>query len=230
MREQRTENRERKSRGLVFVISGPSGSGKTTLAAALVQDKQLAPRLAKSISVTTRPKRTGEREDEDYFFLSREEFLQQRRAKKILEWTRYLGYYYGTPREFVEKKLAQGKSMVLSLDSRGVSQLRKLYPGDIRTIFVVPPSLAELEQRITRRSAKVAPGEIKKRLRLARRELSLADRYEYRIVNTKFTQALKDLKKIVAKELRLVKRGLPRQNLLQGRQFKKLNLKGWCSR
>jgi len=196
-----------KKRGLIFVISGPSGSGKTTLAAALVKDKGLASRLAKSISVTTRPRRAGERQGQDYFFLSRQDFLGQRRDKKILEWTRYLGYYYGTPREFVEGKLVQGKSVVFCLDSRGVAQLSKLYPEDIRTIFVIPPSLVELEQRIKRRTPQVTRGEIKKRLRLARRELSLADSYDHRIVNTKLAQALEDLKKIVRRELILVKSG-----------------------
>jgi guanylate kinase len=123
-----------------------------------------------------------------------------------------LGYYYGTPGEFVERKLALGKSVVTCLDSRGVAQLKRLYPEDIRTIFVVPPSLAELERRIVRRSPKVAPGEIKNRLRLARRELSLADRHDYRIVNTKFAQAFAELKKIVKEELDAVKAVCPRQN------------------
>ena len=187
--------------GSWLTFTGPSGSGKTTLAEALVKDKQLAPRLAKSISVTTRPKRTGERQGEDYFFLSRQEFLKERQAKKILEWTRYLGYYYGTPRQFVEKKLAQGESLVFCLDSRGVAQLKKVYPLDVRTIFVVCPSLAELEQRIERRSPQIARAEIKRRLRLAKQELSLARGYDFRIINTKFSQALKDLKKIVREEL-----------------------------
>jgi guanylate kinase len=201
VRKQKAERRQGEARGLIFVISGPSGSGKTTLAQALVKDKRLAPRLAKSISVTTRPRRAGERQGRDYFFLGRKEFLKKRRVKKILEWTRYLGYYYGTPREFVERKLALGKSMVFCLDSRGVAQLKKIYPEQLRTIFVIPPSLAELEQRIIRRSPKIARDEIKKRLRLAQRELSLAGRYDFRIINTRFSQALKDLKKIVIEEL-----------------------------
>ena len=209
MREQSRACRRHKKRGLIFVISGPSGSGKTTLAAALVKDKGLAPRLAKSISVTTRPRRAGERQGLDYFFLRRQDFLRQRREKKILEWTRYLGYYYGTPREFVEGKLALGESVVFCLDSRGVAQLSRLYPEDTCTIFVIPPSLAELEQRIKRRSPQVARREVKNRLRLARRELSLADSYDYRIVNTKFSRALEDLKRIVREKLGLVRSGYP---------------------
>jgi guanylate kinase len=201
VRKQKAERRQGEARGLIFVISGPSGSGKTTLAQALVKDKRLAPRLAKSISVTTRPRRAGERQGRDYFFLGRKEFLKKRRVKKILEWTRYLGYYYGTPREFVERKLALGKSMVFCLDSRGVAQLKKIYPEQLRTIFVIPPSLAELEQRIIRRSPKIARDEIKKRLRLAQRELSLAGRYDFRIINIRFSQALDALRKIVIEEL-----------------------------
>lgn len=204
MREEKTDSRKRKIKGLVFVISGPSGSGKTTLAAALVKDKWLRARLVKSVSVTTRPRRMNERQKRDYFFLSRKEFFRLRQAKKILEWTKYLGYYYGTPADFVEKKLAQGKSVVLCLDFQGVLQLKEFYPKHIRTIFVIPPSPAELEQRIKKRSPKVARQEIKKRLQLARPELSLADKYDYRIVNAKFTQALVHLKKIVKKELRKV--------------------------
>lgn len=188
-------------RGLVFVISGPSGSGKTTLAAALVRDRRLAPKLTKSISVTTRPKRTGERQGRDYFFVSRGDFLRRRREKKILEWTRYLGYYYGTPEEFVERNLAQGVSVVSCLDARGVTQLKRVYPGCVRTIFVAPPSVAELERRIIGRSPQVASQEIRGRLGMARRELFLAARYDYKIVNKKFTQALKELKAIVRQEL-----------------------------
>jgi guanylate kinase len=198
---QRARRAHGAKRGKVFVISGPSGSGKTTLAEALVKDKRLAPKLARSISVTTRPKRTGERQGRDYFFLSRNDFFKRRREKKILEWTRYLGYYYGTPADFVEDKLAQGISVVSCLDSRGVTQLKRAYPRGIRTVFVMPPSVAELEKRIIGRTPQVAPKEIKNRLRMARRELFLASQYDYKIVNKKFTQALKELKAIVRREL-----------------------------
>ena len=201
MRRQKAERRQGKERGLIFIISGPSGSGKTTLAQALVKDKKLTSRLTKSISATTRPKRAGEREGRDYFFLSRSEFLKKRRLKKILEWTRYLGYYYGTPREFVERKLDRGASVVFCLDYRGVAQLKKIYPEEVRTIFVIPPSLAELEQRILKRSPQIGGDEINRRLRLAKGELSLAARYDFRITNTRFPQALKDLKKVVINEL-----------------------------
>lgn len=220
MRVRRTAYGVRsKKRGLIFVISGPSGSGKTTLAAALVNDKGLAPRLAKSISATTRPKRTGEREGRDYFFLDRKEFLRRLSRKKILEWTKYLGYYYGTPAEFVENKLARGKSVVFCLDFKGVCQLKKLYPTDVRTIFVIPPSLTELKQRIVKRSPGVGRKEIEGRLRLAGGELSLAESYDYRVINTKFSQALKDLKKIIKIELGAAKSGLSRSSLC-GKQFK----------
>jgi len=200
-RRRRAYGARGKNKGLLFVISGPSGSGKTTLTQALVRDRRLSPRLAKSISATTRPRRTGERQGRDYFFVSRVQFLRQRREKKILEWTKYLSYYYGTPREFVERKLAEGRSVVFCLDARGVRQLKKFYPRDIRTIFVVPPSLAELEKRIVRRHPTVAPEEIKNRLGLARRELSLAGKYDHRVVNIKFAQALRELKRIVRQEL-----------------------------
>ncbi len=190
-----------KKKGLLFLISGPSGSGKTTLATALIKDKRFASKLARSVSATTRKKRYGEKDGRDYFFVSRQDFLRRRNSKKILEWTQYLGYYYGTPKEFVEGKLASGKSLVMCLDYRGLLQLKKFYARQLRTIFIIPPSIGELRRRIISRCPNIALKEIRRRLNVAKKELKFAGKYDYRLVNKQVKRALSDLKKIVQKEL-----------------------------
>lgn len=185
---------------MVFVVSGPSGSGKTTLLQGLLKDKKLSRKLAKSISLTTRPKRSNERQGRDYFFVSEKRFKQKLRAKKILEWTKYLGYYYATPKAFVDKKIAQGKHLILCLDFKGAQAVKKLYPKHAATIFVAPPSLGTLQKRIGQRCHKTRQEEIRQRLRLAKEEVRVASRYDYRIVNNKLEQAVKGLKKIILSE------------------------------
>jgi guanylate kinase len=186
--------------GKIFIISGPSGSGKTTLLTRLIQDKKIAKLLAKSRSLTTRPKRFGERQGKDYFFVSRDEFKRLLKAKKILEWTRYLGYYYGTPKEPVEKLLKQGRNLGLCLDLKGARILKKIYPHNTVTIFVMPPSLASLKARIEGRCRETNKQEIAQRLRLAKREMLAASRFDYGILNQNLKVALKELKKIFLKE------------------------------
>ncbi|MFA5363045.1 MAG: guanylate kinase [Candidatus Omnitrophota bacterium] len=190
-------------RGVIFVISGPSGSGKTTLTERVLKDAVLRRKLARSISVTTRPRRTGEKNGRDYFFVSKNEFRRRMKEKKILEWTRYLGYYYGTPKEFVDEQLRKKRSVVFCLDSRGAKQLKKIYPGDTVTIFVRPSSIDTLPERIRKRCKQTQEKEVKKRIRLAGREIRESRRYDYSVLNDDFTQALKDLKKIVMKEIQV---------------------------
>jgi guanylate kinase len=192
-------------KGLIFVISGPSGSGKTTLVARLIRDKDLRQRLAKSVSVTTRPRRLKEKEGKDYFFLSPKRFRQQRQAKKILEWTRYLGHYYATPREFTEAQLAAGKSIMLSLDLKGASRLKRLYPGQAITIFILPPSLGVLRDRIEKRSPETKKTEIRRRLKLAEGEVLAAQEYDYCLVNQDLQNTFDRLKEIMLKEMESVR-------------------------
>jgi guanylate kinase len=111
--------------GKIFVISGPSGSGKTTLLTSLIKDKKVSKLLVKSCSLTTRPKRSGEKEGKDYFFVTTPKFQSLLKAKKILEWTRYLGYYYGTPRGPLESQIQSGKCLGLCLDLKGARILKK---------------------------------------------------------------------------------------------------------
>ncbi len=187
--------------GKIFVISGPSGSGKTTLLSSLIQDKTIAKLLTKSCSITTRPKRSKEKQGKDYFFVNLAEFKRLLKAKKILEWTKYLGYYYGTPKGPLEKQLKAGKNLGLCLDLKGAEVLKNLYPDKIITVFVLPPSLNTLEARIKNRCSKTNKKEIIQRIRLARRELLAASRFDYCILNQNLQIALKELKNIFLKEI-----------------------------
>jgi len=193
--------REKKKKGKIFVISGPSGSGKTTLLERLLKDKGLKKKLAKSISLTTRQRRSGERSGKHYFFISESELKERLRAKKILEWTRYLGYYYATPKGFVERELRKGKNLALCLDLKGALQIKRIYPKNAVTIFIAPPSIEELRQRIKGRCSKTKQEEIMGRLELASEEMLEARRYDYSLVNEDLTQAQKMLKDIILREI-----------------------------
>ena len=186
--------------GKIFIISGPSGSGKTTLLARLIQDKTIGKLLIKSRSLTTRPKRLGERQGKDYFFVTRGEFKRLLKAKKILEWTRYLGYYYGTPKWTVENRLKEGKHTGLCLDLKGARIIKKIYPHNTVTVFILPPSFRVLKARIEGRCRETNKKEVARRLRLARREVLAASRFDYSILNQSLRLALKELKKIFLKE------------------------------
>lgn len=202
MREPGLKNSARqKTRGKIFVISGPSGSGKTTLLKKALTSRSLKGRLAKSISVTTRLKRPGERQARDYFFVSPQEFRRLNKSKKILEWTRYLGYYYGTKKDFLEESLIKGKHIALCLDLKGALKLKKLYPQDSVTIFIVPPSIKELRNRLEGRCSQSRQEEIARRLKLARGELKNARRYDYVLRNNNLAQAEERLQKIILKKI-----------------------------
>lgn len=183
------------------MISGPSGSGKTTLLKKVLLHKALKHKFAKSISLTTRSKRSGERQKKDYFFISLDEFRRLNAAKKILEWTRYLGYYYGTKKDFVEDKLRQGKHIALCLDLKGAQKIKKLYPKNTVTIFILPPSIKVLRQRIEGRCFKTRQEEINGRLKLARAELKEAQQYDYAVKNCNLAEAVNKLKGIILQEI-----------------------------
>ncbi len=181
----------------LFIVSGPSGSGKTTLVSGVLKSRELKNRLVKSVSLTTRPRRPGERDKKDYFFVSRGTFKKLSKAKKILEWTRYLGYYYATPKDFVEGQLKKNKHLILCLDINGSRRIKRLYPENTVTIFVMPSSLDVLGERIKKRSHKTTKEEIRDRLRLAEDELVTAETYDYCLVNEDLEQGLKELKGII---------------------------------
>jgi len=184
-------------KGKIFVISGPSGSGKTTLAQSLLKDRKLKKKIARAVSFTTRPKRSGEKNRKDYFFISQNDFKEKLKAKKILEWTRYLGYYYGTAKDFLESQLYKSKAIVLCLDLKGAARIKKLYPEITTTIFVMPASLDELYSRIKNRCRDPKTLEINRRLKLASREVRAKKRYDHVIVNEDLETAVRQLKGII---------------------------------
>ncbi len=193
--------RAKKNKGLIFVISGPSGSGKTTLVKRLLKTEGLKNKLVKSVSFATRAKRSGEKSKIDYFFISEKDFLKKLKIKEILEHTRYLGYYYGTPREFVEGQLRKGKHILLCLDFKGALRIRRNYPDKTKTIFVLPPSFKALRNRIAKRCRKTKNEEIEKRLNLATKELRQAKHYNYCLVNRDLDKTTEKLRKIILKEI-----------------------------
>lgn len=188
-------------KGIIFVLSGPSGSGKTTLAQKILADKKFSGRLEKSISFTTRPRRRGEKNRKDYFFISEAAFRQGQKTQKILEWTRYLGYYYGTDRAFVDSRLENSRSLVLCLDLKGAARIKELYPENSVTIFIMPPSLEELARRIESRHRETNKLEIAKRLRLAKQEMACSGDFDFCVVNGDLAQAVKKLKGIIVKKI-----------------------------
>ena len=190
----------RRDKGRIFVVSGPSGSGKTTLLGSLFKNKGFKKNLVKSVSLTTRPKRSGERDRKDYFFITRQEFLRRKKAKKILEWTKYLGYYYATPRELVDKHLKAGRHIILCLDLKGAVRIKRLYPRNSITIFIVPPSLRALKHRIEGRSHETKSEEVSQRIGLAKEELAASRLYDYRIENRSLLQAVRQLEGVILTE------------------------------
>lgn len=158
--------------------------------------------MTKSISLTTRPRRVGEQDKRDYFFVSHEKFKKLLKAKKILEWTKYLGYYYATPKDFIETQLKKGKHLLLCLDLKGSRAIKRLYPRNTVTIFVTPSSLSVLRDRIKKRSDKTTQLEIRKRLRLAQNELRSADTYDYCLLNEDLKQGIRDLKSIILNKIK----------------------------
>jgi guanylate kinase len=192
-----------RKKGIIFVISGPSGSGKTTLAKNLLKALDLKDKLVKSVSFTTRPQRPGEVEGKDYFFINERQFRKEQKAKKILEWTRYLGYYYATSKDFIEKNLKVGSHILLCLDLKGALKIKRIYPGNTVTIFIIPPSLKVLRDRIRKRSHATREKEILLRIRLAKKELLAKHSYDHCIFNNELAAAVKGLKKIVLEKINL---------------------------
>lgn len=201
MSNRKSENRnQKKAYAKIFVVSGPSGSGKTTLAAQLAGVKAFRNRLLRSVSFTTRRRRPGEKEGRDYFFISKQEFEQWLKERKVLEWTRYLDYYYGTPLDFVERHLREGKHLILCLDLKGARRIKRFYPKRTVTIFILPPTLKALRGRIEGR-CRMQKKELEERLNLAVKELESCRSYDYTVVNNSLPAAIKKLARLIKKEI-----------------------------
>lgn len=187
---------QRKNRGLLIVLSGPSGVGKGTVRKALFSQKDVD--FQYSISVTTRKPREGEKDGIDYFFKTREQFEQMIKENKLLEWAEYVGNYYGTPVEYVEKTLEEGKDVFLEIEVQGALQVKKSFPDGL-FIFLIPPSLEELKNRITGRGTE-SDNLINDRMKVARKEIDMMDAYDYVVVNDKVELACERIKAIVTAE------------------------------
>jgi guanylate kinase len=181
----------------LFVVTGPSGAGKGTLIQKLVAGRS---DLAVAVSATTRPLRRGEEDGREYYFLSAEEFQRRVDGGEFLEHVDYVsGHRYGTLREEVDRILASGRSVVLELETRGAKEVQATVPEAV-TIFVEPPSFAELERRLRERATESA-GEIGERLELARRQAGEAGDFDHVVTNDDVARAVAELGAIVDKAL-----------------------------
>jgi guanylate kinase len=180
------------------VISGPSGAGKTTLVERVIRESPV--RLVKSISATTRPARVGEIDGEAYYFLSPEEFAAKRARGEFLETAEVfgVGHWYGTLKSEVERARALGGWSLLEIDVQGALKVMELYP-DAVTIFLKPPSLEILEQRLRSRKTD-AEAVIQRRLAKAREELQYVDRYRFQVVNDDLDRAVREVVAILAQQ------------------------------
>ena len=184
-------------RGMILILSSPSGAGKTTLTRMLMQDQALD--LTLSVSVTTRPRRSSEVDGIHYRFIDRREFERMKKGGDLLEWAEVHGNAYGTPREPVEKVLAQGRDMLFDVDWQGARQVRERLGDSVVSIFVLPPSLRELRARLERRAEDSATS-IDTRLETARQEIGRWRNYQYVIVNDDLQRAYRDVVAIVTAE------------------------------
>jgi guanylate kinase len=180
-------------RGKLFVIAAPSGAGKTSLVRALMERR---PALRFSISYTTRKQRPNERHGHDYFFVDKPEFERMVAAGEFLEHARVFDNCYGTSRAQVEQLLQQGQDVLLEIDWQGAQQIRRALP-ECRSIFVLPPSLGALEQRLRGRGTD-SDEVIARRLRDSIADLSHWNEFDYIVINDDFTRATEDLQAIVA--------------------------------
>ncbi len=171
-----------KRRGLMYILSSPSGAGKTTITRALLKKND---ELIVSISATTRPKRGGETHGEDYYFVDIPTFNQMIENKEMLEYAKVFDNYYGTPRQPVEEALSQGKDVIFDIDWQGTQQMTEMAREDLVTVFILPPSRAELEKRLRTRAldTKETEEQIQNRMDKASSEMSHYSEYDYVIIN-----------------------------------------------
>ncbi|QWB95677.1 guanylate kinase [Mycoplasmatota bacterium] len=183
-------------RGLLVVISGPSGVGKGTVRRALFQMKNHD--LVYYVSMTTRPKRPGEVDGEDYYFVSRETFEKRIKDNKFLEWAEFVGNYYGTPRDKVDEQLDRGKEVVLEIEVDGALQVREQMK-DAVFIFIVPPGKEALYNRLKKRGTEDIEI-VNQRMKKAESEFMLAHKYDYIVVNDEVTNAADRIMAIIRAE------------------------------
>ena len=199
-------------RGLLIIMSGPSGVGKGTVRRLVMADKSL--NLAYSVSMTTRPRREHETPGVDYFYVTKEEFQKTLDEDGFLEHAQFVGNYYGTPKAYVEKLRNEGKNVLLEIEVEGAKQvISKCHGSDVVTIFLIPPSMEDLEQRIRKRGTE-SEEVIQQRLAKAQRELELKYAYDYPVINDTVKSTADQIRKIIRDKIKYL--GLNQNNKSKG--------------
>jgi len=183
-------------RGMMLVLSSPSGAGKTTLSRKLLEADG---EIVMSISVTTRPPRAGEVDGRDYHFIDAARFTAMEKSGELLEWAHVFGQSYGTPRHPVDEAISQGRDVLFDIDWQGTQQLREKAHSDLVSVFVLPPSMEELERRLHTR-AQDSDAVIATRMAKAVDEMSHWAEYDYVVINRDLDQAFADVRTILAAE------------------------------
>ncbi len=179
------------AKGKLIVISGPAGTGKGTVINGLMERE----RYALSVSATTRAPRGFEQDGINYFFKTVDEFEEMIKNGEFLEYAKFVDNYYGTPKKYVLQKLEEGKNVLLEIEVQGALQVKKNYP-EATLIFLLPPSMDELESRLRGRATD-SEETIVKRLARAKEEMEYKDKYDYQVVNLEVDQAVQEIEKII---------------------------------
>lgn len=186
-------------KGLLIILSGPSGVGKGTVRKKVMEDLSL--NLVYSISMTTRQPRNKEQDGVDYFFVSQEDFQKNVDNGNMLEWAYFVGNYYGTPKDYVEKLRSEGKNVFLEIEVDGARQvMQKCQGSDVFSIFLIPPSLEALESRIRGRKSE-SEEIIHERLEKAKREMGLKYHYHYVVLNDDVDRAANEIQSIIRNKI-----------------------------
>jgi len=183
-------------RGMMLVLSSPSGAGKTTMSRKLLEAE---PDIVMSVSVTTRQRRVGEVDGRDYHFVGAARFDAMKQGGELLEWAHVFGHSYGTPRRPVDEAIAQGRDVLFDIDWQGTQKLRELARSDLVSVFVLPPSMEELERRLHSR-AQDSDAVIAARMAKAVDEMSHWAEYDYVIINRELEEAFAEVQAILAAE------------------------------
>ncbi len=189
-------------RGLMFILSSPSGAGKTSLSRALMDTYKDAPpheSIHMSVSVTTRKPRPGEMHGRDYFFVSHEDFLNMASGGELLEHAKVFDYHYGTPASFVRNHIENGTDVLFDIDWQGTRQLAEKARSEVVSVFILPPSMKELERRLRAR-AQDSDSVVASRMGKAAAEISHWSEYDYVLVNHDFDQTLAKINDILKAE------------------------------
>ena len=187
-------------KGRLIIVAGPSGTGKGTVENAVMAK---IPEIQFSVSVTTRPRRDYEVEGKHYFFITKADFLQRIERDELVEWQEVYsknGHYYGTLRSYVDSALEQGKQLLIDIDIKGGINLKKAYPENSVSIFIEPPSVEALEQRLINRNTD-SPEQIRIRLDRMPEEMLLGKQFDYTIVNSELSEAVNAFTEILENEV-----------------------------